>query len=102
MPCRVHIVSDSTYVCDCVNTWLSRWVKNKWVGANGNRVQNVDLLWKLANLMKIHRVTAHWTKSHTGKRSVDALGNACVDCFAQWGSDGRYMPVPDYETSVKL
>ena len=99
-PCRVHVVSDSTYVCDCINLWLKRWVKHNWVGANGNKIQNQDLLWNLARLMKIHHVTAHWTKSHTGRKTIDALGNACVDRFAQWGSDGRYIPRPDYEAAV--
>jgi ribonuclease HI len=79
-PCAAELFTDSGYVADSINQGrLKLWLSDPHFM---NR-KNEDL-WKLINeLMKIHKVTVAWVKSHStceGNRMADQLANnGCAD-----------------------
>ncbi len=60
-PCKVSIVSDSTYVVKAINEWLENWVKK-----NFKNVKNVDLWKEYLELSKPHKIEAAWVRGHDG------------------------------------
>ena len=65
-PCRVTIVSDSSYVCNAINLgWLSSWKKKNFMTKDGER-PNTELWRELDKLMQIHDITFEWVKGHNG------------------------------------
>jgi ribonuclease HI len=77
---EVELFTDSGYVADSINKGrLGLWLTDP----NFMNRKNEDL-WKLINeLMKIHKVTVTWVKSHAnceGNRFADQLANVgCAD-----------------------
>ncbi|KAI0828775.1 ribonuclease H-like domain-containing protein [Hypoxylon sp. FL0890] len=41
---EITIYSDSTFVVDCMESWIHGWVENGWRNSRGRRVANQDLL----------------------------------------------------------
>lgn len=65
-PCRVIIVSDSSYVCNAVNkNWLKNWKAKGWK-RSGGELLNVDLWQKLDSLLAVHEISFEWIKGHDG------------------------------------
>ena len=60
-PCRVTIVSDSSYVVNAINEWLENWVKKDF-----RKVKNVDLWQEYLSVSKAHQVEAKWVRGHDG------------------------------------
>jgi len=60
-PCRVHVISDSKYVVDAINSWLANWIKKEF-----KNVKNVDLWKEYVKLSTIHRIRATWVRGHNG------------------------------------
>ena len=88
-PCNVTIYSDSQYTVNAINKWIAAWDKNGWKTVARDPVANQDLLIPIRNEMLRHDVTAVWIKAHTNRKGIHYLGNACVDVFAQFGSEGK-------------
>ena len=44
-PCDVELYSDSKYVVQAINEWLTNWIKNNWRTAGKQPVKNLEL-WK--------------------------------------------------------
>ncbi len=65
-PCDVTIYSDSKYVVQAINEWLSNWVKNNWKTAGKKPVKNQELWQDYIEVSKIHTVNANWVKGHAG------------------------------------
>ncbi len=66
-PCRVHLVSDSSYLCSSINEgWVYAWQKNGWRKADKKPALNVDLWERLLLLLDRHEVTLEWVKGHNG------------------------------------
>lgn len=86
-PCDVTVVSDSTYVVQCINSWIRQWYHNNWRTSKKRFPENSDLLSRIANQMMTHNVRARWIKAHTRRKGLDYLGNNCVDWFAQYNAD---------------
>lgn len=60
-PCEIFLYSDSKYVCEGINTWLSNWIQKDFKG-----VKN-PLLWReYLSLIQPHRIQAIWLKGHAG------------------------------------
>lgn len=60
-PCRVQIVSDSSYVVKGINEWLPSWIRRSF-----KKVKNPDL-WKMyIEVAKPHTIQAIWVKGHAG------------------------------------
>lgn len=62
----VHLYTDSKYVKEGVELWLSSWKKNNWKTSSKKPVKNQDLWEKLDVLLQKHRVKWFWVKGHDG------------------------------------
>ncbi len=85
-PCSIQIYADSMYVVNGINKWLSGWLLNNFLTANGQPVVNQDLWQALAKLMQIHQVSAFHVKSHTNQTDFNSVANNLVDHFAYHGA----------------
>lgn len=62
-PCKVHIFSDSEYVCKGINKWRIGWRKKRF-----STIKNPDMWEQLDNLLNKHEVKAVWVPGHTGHK----------------------------------
>ena len=76
-PTKMTIVSDSQYV---VNTIKQKWAQ-KWFKEKDTTKKNLDLWFKIVQLLEFHDVTIEWTKGH----SVNKWNNL-ADLYAQHAS----------------
>jgi ribonuclease HI len=60
-PCRVEIISDSSYVVKGINEWLDGWVKRDF-----KKVKNPDLWMDYLDVSKGHVIKAIWVRGHNG------------------------------------
>ena len=65
-PCRVRLVTDSTYVRDGITRWIANWKRRGWRTASGHPVKNVDLWQRLDAAASGHEVDWIWTRGHSG------------------------------------
>jgi len=65
-PCDVEIISDSKYVVQAINEWLSNWIKNSWRTAGRKPVKNLELWQNYVKIAKKHNIKAFWVKGHAG------------------------------------
>lgn len=60
-PCEVNLISDSKYVCEGINSWLSNWIKKDF-----KNIKN-PLMWKeYLQVSAPHKIQATWVKGHAG------------------------------------
>jgi len=64
--CEVEVISDSKYVVQGINEWLSNWEKNNWKTAGKSPVKNLELWQEYLAVSKKHTVSATWVKGHAG------------------------------------
>lgn len=60
-PCDVEVVTDSSYVANAINSWLSGWVAKDF-----KKVKNVDLWQEYLEASKPHNIKATWVRGHNG------------------------------------
>lgn len=60
-PCKVEIISDSSYVVKGINEWLIAWVKKDF-----KKVKNPDLWIDYLDVSKGHVINAIWVRGHNG------------------------------------
>lgn len=80
-PCSVCIVTDSQYVKNGVEQWLSGWKRKGWRTASGKPVANQDLWQALDSAMQPHSVSWQWVRGHNGhadNERADQLANRGV------------------------
>jgi len=65
-PCNVAIYSDSKYVVQAINEWLTNWIKNNWRTAGKKPVKNQELWQEYLEVSKLHTIEANWVKGHAG------------------------------------
>jgi ribonuclease HI len=65
-PCEVELISDSKYVVQGINDWLTNWIKNNWKTAAKKDVKNVELWQEYVKISQSHKVKATWVKGHAG------------------------------------
>ncbi len=65
-PCNVKIVSDSKYVVQAINEWLTNWIRNNWRTAGKKPVKNQELWQQYLEVSKSHNIEATWVKGHAG------------------------------------
>lgn len=65
-PCEVEVISDSKYVVQGINEWLSNWEKNNWKTAGKSPVKNLELWKEYLEVSQKHTITATWVKGHAG------------------------------------
>ena len=65
-PCEVKLHTDSKYVIDGITKWIFGWQKNGWKNAAKKPVANADLWLALVEAKRLHKVSWHWIKGHSG------------------------------------
>jgi len=60
-PCEIMLFSDSSYVVNAINQWLSNWIKKDF-----KNVKNPDLWREFVALSSKHKIKATWVKAHNG------------------------------------
>lgn len=65
-PCKVEIISDSKYVVQAINEWLTGWQRNNWKTASKKPVKNLELWQEYLEVSKKHTIKATWVKGHNG------------------------------------
>ena len=81
--CDVTVISDSQYVVNVINKWLSGWMSSGYVKSNGDTVSNTDIIRDLAaHISRMSRVTAIWVKAHTNYSDEQSMCNSLCDYFA--------------------
>ncbi len=79
--CDVDLYTDSKYVKDGLEQWLSSWKARGWKTADKKPVKNEDLWRELDDLMPQHRITLHWVKGHAGhaeNERADSLARGAI------------------------
>ena len=87
--CKVQLTTDSIYVKDGIEKWLTNWKKNNWKTANRKPVKNKDLWLLLDDEVQKHQVEWSWVKGHSGHEEnerVDAAARQAID-DKKWDSE---------------
>jgi len=77
--CQVELYSDSQYLIKGMTSWLSSWIKNKWVNSQKQPVKNKELWEKLLKLSQYHKISWNWVRGHAGNdfnERVDELARS--------------------------
>ena len=85
--CIINLYTDSQYVKNGIEKWVSNWKKNNWKTANKKQVKNKDLWQKLDDLISNKHIKWHWVKGHSGNQY-----NEIADQLANKGVDSVYRP----------
>ena len=75
---KIKIYTDSKYVKDGIEKWISNWKLNNWKNANKKDVKNKDLWTKLDSLINKKEISWNWVKAH----SINEYNNK-VDILAR-------------------
>lgn len=68
-PCKVSLYSDSAYVLTGMQEWMQKWKLQGWKRRTGSKmeaVKNLELWKRLDELKKVHEITYHKVKGHSG------------------------------------
>ncbi len=83
-PCIGKLYTDSTYLKQGVNSWMSKWKLNNWRGSDKKPVKNIDLWQALDSEVIKHKIEFHWVKAHNGhpeNELVDELARAACQKY---------------------
>jgi len=83
-PCRIKVVTDSSYVVKGMTQWVPGWIRRNWLNAQKKPVLNRDLWETLLELSKLHQIEWTWIKGHNGhpenERCDQLARNAIENC----------------------
>jgi ribonuclease HI len=79
----IPLYTDSEYLINCVTKWVKGWKKKGWKKADGNPVQNQDLLEQLDELNS-RKVKWEHVRGHSGN-----IGNERCDVIARAYATGK-------------
>jgi len=84
-PCRIKVLTDSSYVVKGMTEWIEGWTKKNWVNSQKKPVLNKDLWEQLLGLSRPHLIEWQWIKGHQGhaqNERCDALAKrALIECM---------------------
>ena len=60
-PCKVNLITDSSYVANAINLWLDGWAKKGF-----KKVKNADMWQEYLEVSKPHKIKAIWVRGHSG------------------------------------
>jgi ribonuclease HI len=79
----IYLYTDSKYVCDGLNQWVTQWKSRGWKKADGKGPENLELWQELDGLKnKLSDVQVRWVKGHSGhpqNEYCDYLANRLLD-----------------------
>ena len=81
---EVTIHTDSTYVKQGIQSWITSWKRKSWRTAANKPVKNKDLWQALDEAREHHEVTWRWVKGHAGHP-----GNERADELAREGLEAH-------------
>ena len=65
-PSQIVLTTDSRYVIQGINEWMTGWVARGWKTANKQPVKNKDLWQALHQAIQPHQIEWRWVKGHAG------------------------------------
>lgn len=65
-PSKIVLTTDSRYVIQGINEWMTGWVARGWKTANKQPVKNKDLWQALHQAIQPHQIEWQWVKGHAG------------------------------------
>ena len=80
-PSKLTIITDSQYVKNGVEKWMTNWKKNGWKTAAKKPVKNKEYWLNLDAALQKHTVSWEWVKGHAGhpgNEKADDLANQGV------------------------
>ena len=80
-PITLH--TDSEYLINCVTKWVKNWKRKGWKKADGNPVQNQDLL-EILDELNTRKVNWQHVRGHSGN-----IGNERCDVIARSFASGK-------------
>lgn len=86
----VDLFTDSNYVKQGIEAWISGWKRKGWKRADGKPVLNVDLWQALDRLNAQRTVRWHWVRGHAGDP-----GNELADALAREGVERARRGITD-------
>jgi ribonuclease HI len=75
-PCAVDLTTDSRYVMQGIEQWMSKWRANGWRTADRKPVKNQDLWMRLSDAAARHTVRWHWVRGHNGHAENERVDEA--------------------------
>lgn len=66
MPCKVTVMTDSTYVVKGMTEWTAQWRRQQWKNAQKKPVLNRDLWQRLLTAAAPHDIDWIWIRGHAG------------------------------------
>ena len=64
----ITLITDSKYVKDGIESWITNWKKNGWRTTSKKPVKNKELWVELDSQIAKHNITWKWVKGHAGDR----------------------------------
>lgn len=83
-PCRVRLVTDSSYVAKGISEWMAGWKARGWKRKEGNRlkpVKNVEMWQRLDELLQSHQVVCEWVRGHDGHPENEECDQMAVAAY---------------------
>jgi len=80
-PCEIDLYTDSQYLRNGIEKWLSKWKRSQWRTAAKKPVKNADLWEQLDAATERHAVRWHWVRGHDGNvenERCDELANEAI------------------------
>ncbi|WP_213608604.1 ribonuclease HI [Pseudoalteromonas sp.] len=77
--CPVTLTTDSQYVKQGIESWITNWKKRGWQTAAKKPVKNVDLWKRLDKACAEHDVTWKWVKGHSGHKYNEIVDDLARD-----------------------
>jgi ribonuclease HI len=65
-PCKVNVLTDSTYVVKGMTEWMEGWKRKNWRTSQNTDVLNRDLWERLLKAAGPHEIKWIWIKGHNG------------------------------------
>ena len=84
-PCRVSLLTDSSYVRDGITKWIHGWRKNGWRTAAKQPVKNDELWRELLAATEPHVVEWKWVKGHAGDPDNERVDKLASDAAMKMG-----------------
>lgn len=83
-PCSVTLTTDSQYVMQGIEQWVSRWQARGWRTADNKPVKNQDLWERLVAAAAAHTVRWQWVRGHCGHAENERVDQAARAQAEQW------------------
>lgn len=89
----ITLYTDSEYLINCVTKWVKGWKKKGWKKADGNPVQNQDLL-EVLDELNTRQISWQHVRGHAGN-----VGNERCDAIARSFASGKIPPLQELSST---